>query len=328
MVWGLSFEESILSPNPEPRTLMKKNHKSFLVLSLALCALGCAHHTVYLQDVRVEAPYASPPLFLSQENSEGDVRVAPRVSVTSGQRLGGRIDGHSKVNDSGVYQLDTVRNGNSVRYFERVGANKNNFQGKNFFWEPTNVNVSLQVEYATSKRIALVGGLDFSSSSGQRYLGAHLGTGFLFQSKTIGGRFDLGVQFTSGQYRVEYVVATSRTGYEDAEVQFLTQEAKEMHAGYYASFTFNTRFEAGVEAFLQVAISRQNLFDFSAATTLVSDYTVAQSASFFTIVPGVVVRLSPSTRVLTGIRLGDETALLDADRGVLLAPFVQFEFGL
>jgi hypothetical protein len=301
---------------------------SKFLLTIALFAVGCAEHTVYLQDVRVEAPYASPPLFLSQENVEGEVRIAPRVSVTSGQKLGGRIEGHSRVNDRGAYQIDTVRNGGSVRYFERVGANSYSFQGKNFSWEPTNVNASLQFEYATSKRIALVGGVDFSSTSGQSYLGANLGLGFLFQSRTIGGRFDFGVQFTSGKYSVEYVVATSRSGFEDAEVQFLTKEAKEMHAGYYSSFTFNTRFDGGVEAFLQLAINRQNLLDFSAGTTLVSDYTVAQSASFFTITPGVVVSLSPSTRVMTGIRLGDETALLDADRGVLLAPFVQFEFGL
>lgn len=294
----------------------------------ALAAIGCAQHTVYLQDVQVEAPYVAPPLFLSQENAEGELRIAPRVSVTSGQKLRGRIDGHSKVNDRGVYQIDTVVSGNTVRYIERVGANKKTFQGRNFFWEPTNVSASLQFEYATSKRIALVGGVDFSSTSGQHYLGAGFGAGFLFQSRTIGGRFDLGVQFTSGKYKVEYVVATSRTGYQEAEVQFLTKEGKEMQAGYYSSFTFNTRFDGGVEAFLQLAINRQNLVDFSAGTSLVADYTVAQSASFFTITPGVVVSLSPSTRVLTGIRLGDETALLDADRGVLLAPFVQFEFGL
>jgi hypothetical protein len=301
---------------------------SKFLLTIALFAVGCAEHTVYLQDVHVEAPYASPPLFLSQENAEGDVRVAPRVSVTSGQKLGGRINGHSKVNDRGVYQLDTIPSGGGFKYIERVGVNKKEFQGRNFRWEPTNVNASLQVEYATSKRIALVGGFDFSSGSSQSYLGANLGMGFLFQSKSIGGRFDFGVQFASGKYYVDYVVATSRTGFEDAEVQFFTKEAKEMHAGYYSSFTFNTRFEGGVEAFLQLAINRQNLLDFSAGTMLVADYTVAQSASFFTITPGVVVSLSPSTRVMTGVRLGDETALLDADRGVLLAPFVQVEFGL
>jgi hypothetical protein len=301
---------------------------SKFLLTIALFAVGCAQHSVYLQDVRIEAPYASPPLFLSQENVEGGVRLAPRVSVTSGQKLAGRIEGHSRVNDRGAYRIDTVRNGNSVRYFERVGANSYSFQGKNFSWEPTNVNASLQFEYATSKRIALVGGVDFSSTSAQSYLGANLGLGFLFQSRTIGGRFDFGVQFTSGKYYVDYVVATSRTGFEDAEVQFFTKEAKEMHAGYYSSFTFNTRFDGGVEAFLQVAITRQNLVDFSSSTILVPEYTVAQSASFFSMTPGVVVSLASSTRVMAGIRLGDETALLDADRGVLLAPFVQVEFGL
>jgi hypothetical protein len=215
-----------------------------------------------------------------------------------------------------------------VSYIERAGVNKREFQGKNFSWEPTNVNASLGIDYAMSKRIALVGGVDYSSTSAQSYLGGNLGLGFLFQSKTVGGRFDFGVQFASGKYTVDYIVATSRDGTRDTEVQFFAKEGKKIHAGYYGSFTFNTMFDGPVDAFLQLAINRQNLFDFSAGNALVADYTVAQSASFFTITPGIAVDLSPTTRLLTGIRLGDETALLEADRGVLLAPFVQFEFGM
>lgn len=292
---------------------------------------GCTSQSVYLQDVSVEGPQVQPPLFITKQNREGDFRAASRISINDKTNLVGRATGHSLVNTRGVYQVDTVTTNGKVQYFERNGVNTKTFEGRNFFWQPTNITGSLDCEYVVAKNFSVVGGVSYSSGSSRSFLGANAGVGFFFEGRSIAVRVDIGAHWNSLRTDVEYVVTTTpfSFGSRETEVKFFRDQRKDSYTNAYGAVTFNTMLDRSpVQFFTQLAINRQTVVDFTRSTEVERDNVVQESVSFFLVTPGIALDLTSDTRVLLGLQLRDETALLEAEPGVLLAPFVQFEFGL
>lgn len=306
--------------------------KTILVLT-ALCAAAlltsCASQSVYLQNLRSDGSLVKPPLFMTNNPQEGDVRVVPKIAVHVPQTLVGRTHGHSKVNTSGVYQVDTVDENGVVRFIERAGVNKNSFQGRNFRWEPPKINASVDVEYFVTKTFSVVAGANYTPGRGRSFLGAAAGVGFSFESKNLGLRIDLGAHWSSVAYDVEYVVASKLFGDSDARVEVFRESGTSSYLNTYGAFTLNTKITGWpVQGFLQLGINRQKLVELDRQTSFSGNSLVLQSASFFTLTPGVYFNVVPTLRVVAGVHLSDETELLEADPGVLVAPFLQFEVGL
>ncbi len=290
---------------------------------------SCASQSVYMQNLTSDGTMVKPPLFMTDDTKEGDVRVVPKVSVAARQTLVGRAHEHSNVNDSGVFQVDTVMQNGTTQYFERAGVNKNSFQGRNFRWEPPRVTASVDFEYFVTKTFSVVAGANYSSGSSRSFLGAAGGVGFSFESKNLGLRIDLGAHWSPVAYTVDYVVATKLFGESDQRVEFFRESGKSSYLNSYGAFTLNTKFKSSpIQGFLQLGINRQTLVEIERRTSFVGNSVVLQSASFFIVTPGVFFNVAPGTRIVAGIHLADETELLEADPGVLLSPFLQIEIGL
>lgn len=317
-----------------PATYMRYSRTILFASSLLLGAAilsGCATRSVYLQDMRFDGPMGYPPLFITnEEHKEGDVRIVPRVTVSGSQTVDGRADGHSGVNARGMFQVDTVTSNGTTRYYERPGVNKEKFEGNNFHWKPASVAASLDIEYMFNNSMSITGGASYASSSLHSYLGASIGFGLAFRSKSLGGRFDAGVQWNSIYYDIDYVVTTTpfSFGTSDTEVRFFNRSGKSFQPNYFLAFTLNTVIPSSpVQAYLQLAITRQTLATFDAPVAFFESSRVHQSGSFFIVTPGLTLDVSSGTRLVAGIRLSDETELLVGEPGVLLAPFVQVELG-
>lgn len=304
---------------------------SFLALMLSLLLTSCTTQSVYLQELRVDGPQVEPPLFITKGNAAGEFRIAPRISINDKTPLVGRASGHSNVNASGVYEvrLDT----NTGTYFERKGVNTKIFEGRNFRWEPSRVTASLNFDYMVTNRFALVGGANYSSGSSQSYLGANAGVGFLFEGTNVSSRIDLGAHLSTVTYDAQYVVTNTPFAFSSAEteVRFYHETGKDSYVNAYGAFTINTK-AAGwpVQVFTQLAINRQTVVHLTQQSIdrKLDNAEVLESVSYFIITPGLYFDLSPKSRVLVGVQLRDETALLEAQPGVLVSPFVQFEFGI
>lgn len=297
-----------------------------------LVASGCATQSVYLQSLSVHGPQSQTPLFITKDNTPGEFRIAPRFSLNDKTPIIGRATGHSNVNAAGVYQVDTVNQNGVVRYFQRSGVNTKPFEGRNFRWEPTKFSASVDFEYLAVSQIAFVGGLNYSAGSSQRFVAANAGVGFLFEGKNIATRVDLGAHWNSVLYDVDYVVTTTpiAAGPNETEVAFFHESGRQSHVNAYGAFTINSK-AAGwpLQFFAQFAINRQTLVKIDTQPANVNhESTVLSSGSFFIITPGLYFDLSPSSRVLVGLQLRDETELLEAHPGVLVSPFLQFEFAL
>ena len=303
----------------------------FLALPIALLFASCATQSVYLQSITVDGPQAQPPLFITRDNTPGDFRVAPRFAVNARQTLVGRSNGHFKVNSQGVYQVDTINANGAVRYYERDGVNTNIFQGRNFSWDATRWDASVECEYIATPMLSLVGGVSYSSAASQDFLGANLGVGFFFEGKNLAVRVDIGAHAATTAYDVQYVVTQLPfwPGSRDTEVFFRHEKGKNSHVNAYGAFTLNSKVtDWPLQFFVQAAINRQTIAEFDTQVSNAPGATVLQSVSYFILSPGVYFDLSSKSRVLMGMNLRDETQLLEADPGVLLTSFVQFEFVL
>lgn len=311
---------------------MKNIFPALSAVLFLLVVSGCATQSVYLQTLSVHGPQSQPPLFVTKDNAVGEFRIAPRFSMNDKTPLTGRATGHSNVNSSGVYQVDTVNQNGVIRYFQRNGVNTKTFEGRNFRWEPTKFMASVDFEYLAVPQITFVGGVNYSTGSSQRFVGANAGVGFLFEGKNIATRVDVGAHWNTVLYDVDYIVTTTPLSFgpKETEVAFFHDNGRASHMNAYGAFTINSK-AAGwpVQFFAQFAINRQTVVNIDNQPANIShESTVLSSVSFFIITPGVYFDLSPGSRCLVGLQLRDETELLVADPGVLVSPFVQFEFGL
>jgi hypothetical protein len=296
---------------------------------------GCGTQSVYLQNIQVDGPLGVPPVFIvgEEQGSVGTFRLAVSASAGPDQKIEGRADGHTDVNAAGVYQVDTVRSGGSVEYIEREGVNTRRFEGTNFRWTLVPLTLSLQGDIQVARSLSLVGGLQYSSNRSRSYLGGMLGMGFSFYGSNIGVRIDLGAMWTEVHYDVDYVVTTRPFLSSDTYVQFFSDEGRSFGGNLYGAVMLNTRNPSWpLHLFVQMAIMRQTVVDLDREVYFPRAENVRASVlhhnSFFTVTPGVVVPLAGSGRVVLGIRLTDETALLVGEPGVLLAPFAHVEFTL
>ncbi len=309
---------------------------TFLLFTAILCSslvTGCTTRSVYLQDVHLDGPQVDPPLFITKGDSAGDFRIVPRISINDKTPLVGRATGHSNVNTRGVYQVDTVNTGGVVTYVERNGVNTKTFEGRNFRWEPMKFNASINFDYMVTNHFALVGGAQYSSGPSQSYLGANAGIGFSFEGNNVSTRVDLGAHLSTVTYDAHYVVTNTPFSFNSAEteVRFYHETGKDSHVNAYGAFTINTNAPGWpVQVFTQFAINRQTVVQLTQQSidSKLDNAEALESVSFFIITPGLYFDLSPKSRVLVGVQLRDETALLEAQPGVLVSPFVQFEFGL
>jgi hypothetical protein len=284
---------------------------------------------VYLQQLRSDGTHVKPPLFMTRNPNEGDLRIVPKIAIGSAQTLVGRTHGHSNVNSLGFFQVETVVENGITKYFERDSVNKYSFQGRNFSWQPPKVTSSLDVEYFVTRTFSVVGSANYSSSSSRGFLGIAAGVGFSFESRNLGVRIDLGGHWSSVSYDVDYAIATKVAGQPGRQVEFFHESGKSSYLNSYGAFTINTKINSWpIQAFLQLGINRQTLVDIERQTTISARSLVLQSSSFFILTPGFFLDLTRQTRIVAGVHLSDETELLEADPGVLVVPFVQFEFGL
>ncbi|MEO8166757.1 MAG: hypothetical protein ABI623_00830 [bacterium] len=309
---------------------MKNILPLFSALVFPLIVSGCATQSVYLQNLSVRGPQSQTPLFITKDNVVGEFTVAPRFSLNDKTPITGRATGHSDVNAAGVYLVDTV-NGNGVtRYIQRNGINTKTFEGQNFRWDPTTFSASVDFEYLAAPQIAVVGGVNYSGGSSQQFVGANAGVGFLFEGKHLATRVDVGAHWNSILYDVEYVVTTTplSLGPKETEVAFFHNSGRASHVNAYGAFTINSKAASWpVQFFAQFAITRQTVVEIDAGS-FNRESTALSSLSFFMITPGLYFELSPGSRCLLGVQLRDETELLVGDPGLLVSPFVQFEFKL
>jgi hypothetical protein len=306
------------------------------VVFIALSLFGCSiTQEVYLQEVEVKGPVFQPPVFIADSTESGQFRLAPHISFGRNRTFRGSVEGHTRVNSSGVYQLDTTYAANEVTLRETPGANVHDYSGQNLRWDTPEVMVGVQGDLALTRIISVTFGGVYSAMGSEGFLGGSVGLGFHTVNATLATRIDGGIHWTPTAYDALTVVVTnvSAFGNSSQDVAVFHDIGTDANMGFYGALTLNTRREDWpLNVFLNLAVSRQRLTHYEPHTSVfpapfvysftIKDARTSSSATFVSLTPGVYLTMTGGHRVLLGARWNKGT---DGVTEGFISPFVKYE---
>jgi len=298
----------------------------FLLPTGLLFLTGCVTESVYLQNLSVDGPLILPPVHVTADSVANSWHVTPHFSTNSERNMNGRVDGHSRVNANGTYQVDT--NQSNGTYSEKDGVNTYTFQGENLAWSLPNYTLGLDFDYTLTDHLALSLGLSYSPGKQREYWGGSVGLGYFFYNRGMGGRIEGGIVFQSTAYTVDYVHVVEPAFSQTSDVTFLHKNGRDMNSNFYGSLTINSmRTDWLVNLFLQVSLSTQTLVNVaSPQSNGLEELRVNHLSTFLSISPGLYLILSPSSRVMVGLRLAHGMSIEDASHDFVPMPLIQVDF--
>lgn len=299
-----------------------------LLLTGVLTLNGCVTETIHLQNLSVDGPLALPPVHVTADSAANSWHITPRFTANSERSMTGRVDGHTRVNARGVYQVDTIQNNGSISYSERDGVNTYTFEGENLAWTLPRYTLGLDFDYTLTNHLALSLGLSYSPGNPQEYWGGTVGLGYFFYNRGLGGRLEGGVIFQSRSYTVDYVHVVDPAFSQTSDVTFLRKTGRDMSTNIYTSLTVNSmRAEWLVNFFMQVSLSTQTLVDVtSPQSNGLEEMRVNHLSTFLSFSPGLYLNLTPSSRVILGLRLAHGMSIEDASHDFVPMPLIQLDF--
>jgi hypothetical protein len=295
-----------------------------LLLGAAMWS-GCWKQEVFLQDLNVTQGVAAPPVHLTTDSMATTVRISPRITFHNGSAASGRIDGHSRVNRDGIFQVDTIQAG-VLR--ETPGANQYQFTGKNLAWNFPRAVMGFDIDAALTDRFALNGSIEFGLNSGGRVVNGHLGAALLLPGRPTSGRIEAGVRFQRHPYRADYLVTFTPAFSSRTEVWYRTISGSQSSVDPYVSLTLNsTMRERAFGWLLSLGYCGQTLLSFDAPR--LDDYSpgsFSATLSVFSVTPAIVIHAADDLDVIGGVRILWPGVFQDEnDPAVLIAPMIQFE---
>jgi hypothetical protein len=323
-----------------PQDCNAKHLLSISAFACISCFTACTvTQEIFLQDAEISGPFNQPPLHVTNNLEPNTITVSPRIGFGTSTRLDARVDGHSKVNSQGFFQVDTLQNGDSIRYFrETAGVNNQSYRGKNLHWNIPAVTVGLEFDFVVSRSFGLIGGIDYASSGDKSVWGGHAGLSLRGEGESSALRFEGGIHWQSLSGTISSLVITTASspfGSGTPYIMFYEDDIQSSHVNPFASLTINSkRDDWPVNIALQLGISRQTLFDFSPKNTSVPGFFYVlttvdnrgeKTATIFTATSVICFDVSPMSRVVAGVRVLKHD-FEDAGNPVLLIPMMQVDF--
>jgi len=294
--------------------------------------------TLYVQDVEVKGPINQPPIRVTGKDS-ASFTISPKFFINSNRSYNGLVEGHTQVNSEGIFEVDTITNGDNVTYRESPNANKFDFEGENLHWEMPDYFVGLDLDIAISRKIALSGGFSMSGKDKTNLYGYRVGLGFSSASENVGVRFDGGVIWQKYSYDAASVIIRD-DGSSNREVIFFRDKGSSTNLNHYLSLTLNTIYEdLPVNFLLNVGYSGQSLIDYEPRKTddnyyffnphyNVEDQRGEAYAAFINVSPGFYANINEWSRLVFAVRFFFEIDFEESTNSTFIIPMLQFDLSL
>ncbi len=315
-----------------------------IVIPILFSLSSCSQitDTLYVQDVNVKGPINQPPIRVTGKDSSS-FTITPKFFINTKKSYDGLVEGHTKVNSEGFFQVDTIRNGDEVTYRETAGVNNFQFEEENLHWSMPDYLVGLDIDIALSRKIALSGGFSISSKDKTNLYGYRFGLGFFSASENVGVRFDGGVIWQKYSYDAASVIIRD-DGSSTREVIFFRDKGSSTNLNHYLSLTINTIYDLlPVNFLVNVGYSGQSLIDYEPRDTDdsyylffpisdpyydVKDLRSEAYAAFINISPGIYANLNEWSRLVFAVRFFFELDIEDSQSSTFIIPMVQFDLSL
>lgn len=305
------------------------------IFFLGLVAAGCTvTREVYVQDLTVNGPIATPAIRPGTVAQAGEITVSPWVSTNTQKSLEGRISGHTNVGSDGLFEVDTLwESGNAE--FQPRSSNVNPFSGNNLHWSLPGTRMGLDLGVHVSPAVQLTGGVGLSTAGSEKWWSWNLGLGVTAVRKTMAIRFDAGIQMQNLSYSAASVdVVTTEWFFThlDSRAYFYDDSGIERSVGYYATLAINTLFgQSPVNGIVQIGITRQILADFRPGTSATFipmlphdvEEQINNKTTFVSLTPGVMVSVPDGHRLIAAVRFAWETESERLDPAMVLMPVIQ-----
>jgi hypothetical protein len=310
---------------------------SFSVILITGCTTSeVVHDTIYLQNAKINAPLVQIPVFLSTSDTTSNFIITPRIFIGRNETFKGQISGHSLVNQTGIFQVD------SSNSYEIPGVNIYDFKGDNFQLYTSTFNFGFDADFMIGEKVLLSGGLNFSSIENSSLIGFRGGLGFKNYNRPMGFRFDIGLSWQELQYDVQSLIVREKSSSNTNEVFFLRDKGKQKNSGFYLNFNLtHDDPESPIGGFANLGYIEQYMLDiepleydnsvydepFNNSEYQQSDLRNEIKSGFFNVSAGILLKITDNLRVMGGIKYFTEIT----DKNIIpdyISPFVQFHLAL
>lgn len=323
---------------------------TFLFLCFILSS-GCAPYeevreTIYMQNAAIKVPLLQTPVFLNTGDSTSTFEITPRIFLGNNKIFKGSAGTPTMVNGSGIFQVDTVFEGDYFYYREAPGANVYHPKKENYSITASMYNLGLDANINVTKAFSLSGGYNFSVIDKNILEGYRAGIGLRNYQSPYGIRLDGGFMWQESYYDVSNVIITSYTewgGGSSSKVAFYRDIGVQTNSSFYLnlSITFYDRISP-LGGFINIGYYKQSLLDIEPKDfdenyfndgnpfTIGGEYSREDLRSsietaFLNITPGLLFEFFQSARIIGGVRyvleMGDQNVMNN-----ILFPFVQMQF--
>jgi hypothetical protein len=299
-----------------------------LLLLIALILSGCAdiQQTIYLQNVEVNGPLNHPPIFIS--DGRNGITISPWLSFSPTKQITGRSN-HSKVNASGVYQVDTIRDGGQI-YYGESRANYYEYTQNNVKWNLPDVKAGVDMDIPISRTISIFGSFNYTSQNLYQIVGGSFGFGFYSIKNNDAIRLNIGCTIQQYQYDASTVVVSTIDpvfGNEYTRVDFFHDIDKKGNLNFFGNLTYNTvSAEMPINFFFSLAFFSQTLLNMEPKnldwvvypfvfTNTTTDAREEISTSYVSFSPGIYVNITSSMRFVLGVNIVKDLGDFSSESG-------------
>lgn len=280
---------------------------------------GCAIN--YLQETTADGPPIRNLVKITHEPEQGQINLRGAVSINSTHTHQEKLDGHTLVDENGVYRIEPVSGKNY--YYEYEGINTLSFTGDNFTWKIPDWQAKAEVDFSIFDHVSFLAGASVSSLGDETYLGTLMGMAFKTKTRDWGLRIDFGVNFQQMHYTAQYMNTTSTFSAGRRKVYITSVDETEWQRDLTFGLTANTFAKrAFVNYFFNYSFGLQTFFDFTSEFD--NHYELTQF--YHSLALGVYKDISDKFRIMLGIR---GTQYSDDDLQLLIPDvFLQYDLRL
>ncbi|MFC2103665.1 hypothetical protein ACFLSS_04470, partial [Bacteroidota bacterium] len=80
---------------------------AFLLVTFTACTTT---QTIYLQDIEVSGPILTTPIHITDSTKTPSITISPKFSFNTQKSVNGLVEGHTKINENGIFAVDSIAN--------------------------------------------------------------------------------------------------------------------------------------------------------------------------------------------------------------------------
>lgn len=307
-----------------------------LIIVISVLFFGCTVSTTTpkLQSSNQFSAVNNNTIKITKDESAGDFNLRLNVTKNRDTRLKTKIDGHTKVNEFEIYEIEPVEG--EDYFIERAGINSKEFTGNNFQWNIPELQTALEIEINVTENFSLYGGTTFADIDQVDFNNFNFGMGFFREEKNWAIRFDIGGTYYETKTEINYVRVEDKpfTGDVTRRVFFFNETQNEKFFDLNLGVTVNSRnSDWFVNGFINYTFGQQKFIDMELTPVTFYDWLKSSEnkkfeydETYHSLAFGLYKEIESLGSLIGGVRLNKYT---DA-KGNLFTPnyFLQFDFQL